>query len=220
MARVRLLLRLAAVGSVALLAGCATEALPACDPGLPAPLSVQVVDHGWHTDLALPADGLTGGLAWFRRFFPGMRVLLVGFGKRTFMTSPARGLGDYLVGPLPGDAVLLVAGLSAAPVRAYDDGGTIATIPLAPSQRDRLDQFVWDTFAHGAGGAPEPIGSAFFAGGVFFAARPGYSGLNTCNTWTVEALRAAGLRASPFLVVFAGQAMGQAARLAGGACRI
>ena len=218
MARVRLLLRFAAAGHACLLAGCATEALPACDPGLPPPLSVQVVDHGWHTDLALPADGLTGGLAAFRSLFPGMRVLLVGFGRRSFMTSPARGLGDYLVGPFPGDAVLLVAGLSAAPARAYGDGGTVATIPLTPAERDRLDRFVWKTFAHDALGRALPVGPAFFRGGVFFAARPGYSGFNTCNTWTTAALQAAGLDASPFLVVFAGQAMREATKL-GGACR-
>ena len=52
------------------LAGCADPALPGCPGELPAPLSVQVVDHGWHTDLALPADGLTGGIGVFRRIFP------------------------------------------------------------------------------------------------------------------------------------------------------
>ena len=201
-----------------LLAGCADRPLPICGQAVSAPLSVEVVDHGWHTDLALTADGLTGGLAVFRQMFPGLRVLLVGFGRRSFMTSPARGLGDYLVGPFPGGAVLLVAGLSAAPARAYDDGGTVATIALTAAQRDRLDRFVWDTFAHDARGRPEPIGPAFFRGGVFYAARPGYSGINTCNTWTTAALQAAGLDASPFGVVFAGQAMAQAGRL-GGVCR-
>lgn len=202
----------------ALLAGCAARPLAACSQAVSAPLSVQVVDHGWHTDLALPADGLAGPLARFRQVFPGLRVLLVGFGRRSFMTSPARGVGDYLIGPFPGDAVLLVAGLAAAPAQAYGDGGTVATIPLTPAARDRLDRFVWDTFAHDAQGQVEPIGPAFFRGGVFYAARPGYSGANTCNTWTVAALAAAGLDVSAFGVVFAGQAMGQAGRL-GAVCR-
>ena len=215
-----LLRTLLAAGCVAQLAGCAAPGLPPCQPGIVPPLAVQVVDHGWHTDLALPADGLTGGLRFFRRFFPGLRVLLVGFGKRSFMTSPARGLADYLVGPLPGDAVLLVAGLTASPAQAYGDG-TVATVELSASERDRLDRFVWNSFTRDAEGRPEPIGSAFFPGSVFFAATPGYSGWHTCNTWTAEALHAAGLPLSASGVVFAGQAMARAMPLArGGICRI
>ncbi len=210
-----------ALGALLALSACAAPALPPCGDGLAAPLRVSVVDHGWHTDLALPADGLAGPLAPFRRFFPGMRVLLVGFGRRSFMTAPARGLADYLVGPFPGDGVLLVVGLAAAPARAYADGGTIATIPLTPVERDRLDRFVADSFSRDATGRAEPIGRAPFAGGVFFAARPRYSGFETCNTWTTAALAAAGLPVRSAGVVFASQAMGRAARLApGGMCRI
>jgi hypothetical protein len=208
---------LPALGALLLLSACAETAPPICAPDRPLPpLSVQVVDHGWHTDLALPADGLTGPLAGFRRFFPGLRVLVVGFGRRSFMTAPARGIGDYLVGPFPGDGVLLVAGLAGAPAAAYEDGGTVLTIPLTGAQRDRLDRFVWDSFASAV-----PIGRAPFAGGVFFASTVGYAGWETCNTWTVQALAAAGLPVSATLAVLAGQAMGRAAPLApGGMCRI
>ena len=177
-----------------------------------------MVDHGWHTDLAIPADSLRGPMTVFRRSFPGMTVLLIGFGRRSFMTAPVTGLDDLLIGPFPGDGVLLVAGLTAPPDRAYADG-TEASLTLSPEGADRLSAFLWRSFAldHGQ---PHRIGPGFFPGSVFFAARPGYSGLYTCNTWTEDALHQAGAAPGPAGIVFAGQVMARIVQSAGSTCTI
>jgi hypothetical protein len=145
-------------------------------------------------------------------------VLVVGFGKRTFMMAPVTGLGDLLVGPFPGSGTLLVAGLTAPVDRAYADG-TVAVLPMTAPQATRLSAFLWHSFVldHGL---PRKIGNGFFPGSVFYAARSGYSGLYTCNSWTDDALHAAGLTTGPLGVVFAGQVMRRAARKAGGECAI
>ena len=174
------------------------------------------MDHGWHTDLAIPANSLRGPMTAFRRTFPGMTVLLVGFGRRTFMTAPVTGLDDLLIGPFPGDGVLLLAGLTASPNRAYADG-TEALLKLSPDGAERLSAFLWHSFALDRDDQPRPIGPGFFPGSVFYAARSGYSGLYTCNTWTEDALHQAGVAPGPGGVVFAGQVM---ARIAGPACAI
>ncbi len=178
-----------------------------------------MVDHGWHTDLAIPTGSLRGPMTVFRTVFPGMTVLLVGFGRRTFMTAPVTGLDDLLIGPFPGDGVLLLAGLTAPPDRAYADG-TEALLPLSPDEADRLSAFLWRSFALDRQGQPRRIGPGFFPGSVFYAARPGYSGLYTCNTWTEDALHRAGVAPGPAGVVFAGQVMARIARRAGPACAI
>ncbi len=180
--------------------------------------AVYVIDHGWHTDLGIPAAALRGPLARFRQTFPGMSVLIVGFGRRTFMTAPVENLGDFLVGPFPGDGALLVAGLTAPPDQAYADG-TVARLTLPPDGAAALSDFVWSTLRldHGQ---PVVIAPGFFAGSRFYATRIGYSGLYTCNRWTGDALHAAGLLPAASGIVFAEQVMRPASRVAGGACRI
>ena len=205
---------------LAVLSGCTASRPAAClDRPLPVGDTVWVVDHGWHTDLAIPAGSLRGPMAAFRRTFPGMTVLLVGFGRRTFMTAPVTGLADLLIGPFPGDGVLLLAGLTASPDRAYADG-TEALLRLSPGGAERLSAFLWHSFALDRDHQPRPIGPGFFPGSVFYAARSGYSGLYTCNTWTEDALHQAGVAPGPGGVVFAGQVMTRIARSAGPACAI
>ncbi len=181
---------------------------------------VEVIDHGWHTDLALPADGLVGRLAVFRSIFPGLRVLVVGFGRRTFMMAPVQTLGDLLMGPFPGRGAVLAIGLDADPARAYGDG-TIAHLGLGAAARARLDDFVWRTLASGPDGRPLAIGAGPYRGSIFYATTRGYSWLETCNTWTAQAARVAGMPVSPAFDVFASQTMRQLAPVAaGGLCRI
>jgi len=220
-ARLGHLLPLVLAAVLAPLAGCATPAPPPACPVEPLPSSdaVWAVAHGWHTDLAIPAASLRGPMMVFRRIFPGLKVLLVGYGKRTFMMAPVTTSGDLVLGPFPGSGTVLIAGLSGPPDQAYADG-TEAMLPLPPGGAERLSRFVWRTLQT-QGGMPVKIGDGFFPGSIFYGARTGYSGFNTCNSWAADALHAAGLPLDPFGVVFAGQVMRRAGALApAGVCAI
>ena len=148
-----------------------------------------VLDRGWHTELALRADAITGGLALFRELFPGARTLLFGFGKRTFMVAPARGLSEWIAGPFPGEGLMQVIGWSVAP----DGDAARPAVGLAVPDAgfDALCRFVWRSFARDADGRPLLIGAK--AESVFYASPHGYALDYTCNRWTAEALAAAGL---------------------------
>lgn len=199
------------------LAGCASTP-PACVPGRLADDTIAIVSHGWHTDLAIPAGALRGNMRYFRQVFPGMTVLMVGFGKRTFMMAPVTGLGDLLVGPFPGDGTLLIAGLTAPPDRAYDDG-TMETGRLSPGGAERLSDFIWRTLDVGKG-QPVRIAGGFFPGSIFYATRTGYSGIYTCNSWIGDALQTAGIVPTASGIVFASQVMDRISPAGGGACTI
>jgi Protein of unknown function (DUF2459) len=179
---------------------------------------IYLVEHGWHVDLAIPSDMLRGDMTVFRRIFPGLRVLMVGFGKRTFMMAPVTTISDLLVGPFPGQGVVLAIGMTAPPDQAYDDG-TEAVIPLPPGGAEGLSDFLWRTLLV-KDGMPVEIGKGFFPGSLFYATRTGYSGFYTCNTWAADALRAAGLKVDPSGVIFSGQAMARAVRVASRVCTI
>src|ERR1700740_2538547 len=90
--------------AVLLLAGLrgGEEPPPACVPAA-APQNdvVYLIQHGWHTDLAIPSYELRGKMAEFKKIFPDLQVLVVGFGKRTCMVGPVTTSGDLLIGPFP-----------------------------------------------------------------------------------------------------------------------
>src|SRR4051812_36465785 len=70
------------------LAGCAVPQPPLCT-ALQEEAVAWVVDQGWHTEIALRAEDLTGPLAGLRAPFPGAETLVFGFGKRSFMLAEA-----------------------------------------------------------------------------------------------------------------------------------
>jgi uncharacterized protein (TIGR02117 family) len=200
------------------LCGCAANPPPCLAGSVPQNGVVYLVKHGWHTDIAIPADELRGNMTVFQRIFPGVKILVIGFGKRTFMTAPVHNAGDLVIGPFPGDGVMLVTGLSAAPEMAYKDG-VIATLNLPPGGAERLSDFIWRSLKTDAG-APVELRPGFYLGSIFYVTTTRYAGTNTCNTWTADALRAAGLNINPAGDIFSWQTLSQAESLASSVCSI
>jgi hypothetical protein len=198
----------------AAVAACATVPpncrLPAADGNI-----AYVVSQSWHVDIGLPADRLEGPLAIYREIFPGAKVVMFGYGKRTFMTAPPDTISEYLIGPLPGPAVIFITGLKVLPADAYSGAGTIE-LALPPDGARKISDFIWDDLSKDTAGKPRLVAKGDV--GLFYAANSGYNLLHTCNTWAVDALAAAGLPVSSSGVVFSGQAMGRAGNAAAGQC--
>lgn len=195
-----------------------SEALGACvAPQPPQPAvrpeaaqgSVTLVTHGWHTDIALPAEEAAGPLARFRHTFPGARMLVFGYGKRTFMIAPAHTLAEWMIGPFPGPAAIEVSAISADAGTAYGVSH-VMTLPLPARGADQLSAFLWLAFAKDHTGNPLLIAQGNWPGSVFYDAASRYSLGHTCNAWSAEALQAAGLPINPRSVIFAGQIDDQA----------
>lgn len=186
-----------------LLAACAVRSAPCAPRGTDV---VYVIDHGWHTDIGVPVSELSGPVAVFRTVFPDAGALEFGFGKRTFFTAKVDSWREYLLGPIPGPAAILVTGLRVMPDAAYGAGETVV-LHLPAGGAERLSAFLWHEFAKDSAGKPRLIAPGTYPGGLFYAATATYTLAETCNTWTADALHAAGLPISGDGVVFAGQAM-------------
>jgi hypothetical protein len=140
---------------------------------------------------------------------------MFGYGKKTFLTAPPDTISEYLLGPLPGPAVIEVTGVGTNPVDAYPPG-EILVVRLPPGGARALSDFLWRDIARDAVGRPRLVGPGPFPGSLFYAAVTGYSLAHTCNTWAADALRAAGLKLDAGGVVFSGQVVARAT--AAGAC--
>ncbi len=206
---------------LAVLGGCAASSVPppsrfAAMPVAPSsdpPGQVFLLTHGWHTDIAVPADEISGKLTLFLRRFPGARTIVFGYGKRNYMTEATHGVGDWLGGPFPGDGAIEVSALHTGLAAAYGARHIIA-IDLPPGGAQRLSAYVWANFAKHKTGRPIAVGHGDFPGSIVFLAASTYDLSHTCNTWSAQVLAAAGLPIQPTGIMFSNQIDGAARQLA------
>ncbi len=169
---------------------------------------IFVIASGWHTEVAVPEFAASNPLASLVAGFPMSRYLVFGWGARDFYMARDPGFRELLRAAVPGPAVLLVIPLAVSP-SAYFGATNVWPVAVSREGAARLARFLSESTAKGANGAPIRVGNGPYPYSVFYAATGTYDASNTCNTWTAEALRAAGLQVTAAGVVFANQLLGQ-----------
>lgn len=165
-----------------------------------------MIERGWHTDIGLPVNEITGPLTTLERDFPGVAVLTFGFGERQFLVNRKTTFGAMLNALLPSRSAVLMTALRATPQAAFGTSNVVVlSVPRAGIVR--IEAGIWHEFER-SDGVPIPLAEGPYPGSVFYAARDIYDGLFTCNTWTAETLRAGGLPIPSAGVLFSGQVMG------------
>lgn len=167
------------------------------------PVVIYVIKRHWHTDIGFGVADLSSPLATVVAKLPAARFVLFGFGDRHYLVNQDHGLSGSLVALWPGPGVVLVTGLTGTPEQAFGSD-EVMRLTLRGDQARRLEAFVWKTLAPPEGDAGF-LGPGPYDGSVFYSAAVKYSAVNTCNTWTAEALKVAGLSVSSSGVEFSGQ---------------
>ncbi len=160
--------------------------------------------------MSAPAPG--DPLATLAEGFAGAQVLCFGFGERQFFMTPDPGLLTHLSALLPSRSALLMTALR-APADAAFGAGNVVVLHVTPPAEAALRRFLWRSLELDAAGAPVRLADGPYPGSVFWAAVDTYDAFFTCNTWTADGLRAAGLPVGG-PVVFAGQVMSQVRQIA------
>ena len=169
---------------------------------------IYVIAGGWHTELVLPTAAIGGSLAALKRGSTDARYLVFGWGARDYYMARDPGIEDLLRAAVPGPAVLLVIPLQVSP-EAFAGAGNALAVALSRGGAERLLQFLWGYLAKDAEGAPRPIEVGPYPGSIFYASTGTFDLTHTCNTWTAEALIAAGVPVSSIGVVYSGQLLDQ-----------
>ncbi|AHJ69381.1 Hypothetical protein GbCGDNIH2_0894 [Granulibacter bethesdensis] len=165
---------------------------------------LYVIDNGWHTAIGFDAVDLTGGLATFKTIFPHARAVVFGYGKRTFMTARPQTISEYIMGPVPGPAVIEAVGLTVSPELAYGQQH-VSRLRLPRQDIEAAVSWVANDLADDPQGQPRLVGFEDGKRGAFYVARDRYSMLHTCNRWSADLLRKAGVPLEPAGVVLSGQ---------------
>ena len=198
------------IATVALCA-CAAVDAPAPDPGPPA-ATIAVVARAWHTDVCIRSEDADRRVADLARGFAGARFLCLGFGERRYVTSGDHGVVASLAALLPSPAALLLTTLTNTPAEAFGEANVIR-IDVDAAGLQRLRAWLARSAEHDDAGQPVRLRDGPYPGSAFFAATGTYELFHTCNTWTAEALQAAGLPISR-RALLPGDVMRQAQRYA------
>jgi uncharacterized protein (TIGR02117 family) len=169
---------------------------------------IYLIAGGWHTELSLESQAISGPLATLKSSFPNAKYLVFGWGAQDYYMAQNPGIEDLLRAVVPGPAVMLVVPLEVSPeisARATD----AFVLPISRDGLERLSEFFWNDLAKDPEEVPRRIGAGPFPQSVFFASTKTYDLTHTCNTWTAAALRVAGLPVSEAGVVFAGHVLDQ-----------
>jgi len=164
---------------------------------------IFVVRRGWHTDIGFNAGDIPAPLAAVRSQLPAAHYLLFGFGDQHYLVHQGPSLGGLAGAIWPGPGLVLVTGLTGTPEQAFGEAGVIRLI-LTADQARRLEEFVLNTLA-ATDDVPKVLATGPYDRSYYYFSTLRYSGVHTCNTWTAEALKAAGLPVHSFGVEFSGQ---------------
>lgn len=175
-------------------------------------VTVFVIKRSWHTDIGFDVADLHAPLASVHVALTDAHYLLFGFGDRHYLTSHAGGLNRLSGAVWPGEGLVLVTGLEATPEAAFGAKGVVR-LTVSAAQAQALEDFVWRTLAT-QNGTAQLLAPGPYDGSLYYASAVRYSGLHTCNTWTAEGLRAAGLPIHTRGVEFSGQVWRQVQGLA------
>lgn len=208
----RALLRAAlATSTLSTLPGCRSTPTPTYQEASGDGVTVYVLVPGWHTEIALPMGAIRDPLKAVTPDFPGAQYLSFGWGERNYYMARAPTFSDAMSALFPGPAVLLVTPLYRPP-RESRASGQVFEVNLSAAGLDRLSNHLWAAFEKSADGTPRRLAAGHEPGSVFYAATGTYSASYTCNTWTAECLRVAGLPVTPAGVVFASEVTNQLRR--------
>ena len=205
------LLLAALVGAVAALLTW-TKPGDAKPTGAPDTIVVQVLDNGFHTDLAVPREALVRRGGPLARAVAGLAPgdwILIGWGDARFYVdrSPiADRLPDGARAFLrPGNlSVVMLDPVAGDPRLSY--GEDSATLTLTRAQFDRLAARV-EASLDLSDGAPRIATARPGDDARFFASRETFSILHLCNHWTAAVLNAGGVPVRPVQSITSAEVM-------------
>ncbi len=202
-----------------LLAGCIAGS-PATAVGLPAPataatlpvdapVTIGVLDAGWHTGVMLPADKLGPPLDELRRRFPHAKYLELGWGNRHFYMTTRPDIGMAIAALFPSRSAVYVQAYQHNPGAAGTSIEAVHWLCVSGAGFRKLQAYVGDSFQKDRRGELVGLQAEVAPPSEFFASTQSYDAFHTCNTWTATALHTAGLPVADRGVIFARQVMSE-----------
>lgn len=167
---------------------------------------VLVTSNGWHSGIVLARADVPATAIPESEDFPDAAYLEFGWGDAVYYPTPRPTLGLALGAVFPGPAVVHLVGLSDHPARVFPSA-RVVRLTLSEAALARLLAHLAGAFERGAAARAQPSADGLYPFSRFYPATGRFHAFNTCNTWTAQALQAAGLAIEPQGVQTAGELM-------------
>lgn len=180
-------------------------------------VTIYVVSHGWHTGIVIRMADVAPGAWPEAQDFAHAEYLEVGWGDRDYYQARDPGFVDALAAAFaakPG--VLHIAGFR-GDVRRMFPASDIVALRVPPQGLADLVARLRASYERDPAGRAIMLGAGLYGDSRFYGSVERFHLFRTCNVWTAEVLRAAGLPIGASLT--AGGVMAQARRAAAAAAR-
>ena len=161
---------------------------------------IYVVNHGWHTGIiVIRADVDTVRFSIMQQL-PAGRFLEIGWGDADFYQNPSYEVDYWLAfkaAVLPTTSVMHIVGFDDPPDVFFGYSGLIKIDLTINGFRDMMD-FIVSYFERDKRGHILPLGKGLYGNSRFYKSDRIYIFPKTCNVWTAQALREAGIPLSPY----------------------
>jgi len=173
---------------------------------------IYIVGHGWHTGLVIPFADVDLEMCPGLRYFEGWDFVEIGWGDEGFYRGADSISLDVALAAVftPTPTVLHIVGVN-APVHETFSMSEVIHLDLERENFMEMLQFIAATFRMKSG-TPEDLGEGIYGFSRFFRAEGSYYFPNTCNVWTLKALKAAGFPVIPAAGIRTENVLDQAAK--------
>lgn len=157
-------------------------------------MAVYLVAHEKHSGIAVRRADIPPGLWPESRDFSQADYLEVGWGDRDYYYGRNQGIADALRAAFGTNnpSVLHVAGVRGPLTRSFP-ASEIIEVELSHDGFDRLVRYIQDEYDRAGAVAAAPLGPGLYGESRFYPGRQTFSLSRTCNVWTAQGLREAGL---------------------------
>lgn len=167
-------------------------------------LNLYFTRDGIHTHLALPAQTLLAVIPELRQYFADCQWIRVGWGDYRYYGAEHQPLWLGLRALfLPTSSVVGLLGTNDLR-EALSESATLYNLSVSAALIDSVALFVRRYFDFDENQQPIKVRDRY-CGTQFFKSQGTYLMLNTCNNWTSQGLKLAGLNLQPMFNFFPGQ---------------
>jgi uncharacterized protein (TIGR02117 family) len=165
----------------------------------PAIEEIYVLNHGWHTGIALKAADLNASIPSLSIRFPEAKYYEIGWGDAGFYQSNEITTGlTFRAMFWSSGTVMHVVGFKLEPDK-YFPGSEVRRIMLNRDAYKTMLKFIKSSFKTNEAGDVVRQNHGLYGDSQFYTGIGNYYILNTCNKWTAKALYSAGLDIDPGL---------------------
>ena len=178
------------------LAGCATSPQRRDVPVANLQHKIYFIYREWHTSILLDAESFATQSSVLKHYLQGEKFARIGWGDGDYFTGKSKSWGTAA-------KALVASKYSAIQVLTYNydpfeeiPADTIVPLMVSEEGFRQLSRYINESIALDPEGKPLGLVSVGDGIGEFFQAKGRYSAFSNCNTWSGQALRAAGLPVS------------------------